>query len=415
MNSVLDALPKIKSSLRILSHLDVHVKNKVLQQIKSALIENKSEILKANVKDIAALTSHTTKAFIDRLQLTDSRIGAICESVDQIAQLPDPIGETTESKILSNGLKLRRVRSPLGVIFLIFESRPNVVIESFALSFKAGNACILRGGKESIRTCTKLYEIIETALSEAGLSPFSCFGIKNADRTILETLLKQRKFIDVVIPRGGDSLMDYVVKNSQIPIIKNDRGLCHVYVHEDADLKMACEIVMNAKTQRPGVCNAMETLLVHSKIANQFLPKLYTEISKTHSVEIYGCESTLQILPGIKVVDSNSFDTEYLDYKMNCKVVTSLEEAIEHISAHGSNHSETIITASQNSAKRFQNEVDAAAVYWNASTRFTDGFEFGLGGEIGISTQKLHVRGPVGLKELTSLRWIIDGNGQIRK
>jgi glutamate-5-semialdehyde dehydrogenase len=275
---------------------------------------------------------------------------------------------------------------------------------------------ILRGGKESRLTSDFLYWILSKAIDSQKIAPEILWGITDPNREISDFLLKQRQWIDVVVPRGGDSLIQYVVENSTIPIIKNDRGMCHIYVHEDANLQMAQAIVANAKTQRPGVCNAMETVLVHRAIAPKFLPALYDAI-RPKNVEWFGCPETLKILSdraNVHPAAQESWDTEYLDFKMNCKVVASQVEAEEHISVHGSGHSEAIITSSSEAAKRFESEIDAAAVYWNASTRFTDGFELGLGGELGISTQKLHVRGPVGLRELTSLRWIIEGDGQTR-
>jgi glutamate-5-semialdehyde dehydrogenase len=327
---------------------------------------------------------------------------------------------------LPNGLDVRKLRAPLGVIFMIFESRPNVAIEAFSLGFKAGNAMILRGGKESARTTAALYSVLREALTQAGVSASCLWGVTDPDRALVEHLLKQKQWIDVVVPRGGDGLIDFVTRASLIPVIKNDRGLCHVYVHEDADLTMAEKIVLNAKCQRPGVCNSMETLLVHASCAADFLPRAYQRLS-AHQVQWFGCPRTLKILeaglpgggqptpqPAPKPATEASYDTEYLGYKINCRVVDSLEDAIAHIERHGSRHSEAIITRSRETARYFEQAVDAAAVYWNASTRFTDGFELGLGGELGISTQKLHVRGPVGLRELTSVRWIIEGQGHIR-
>lgn len=415
MSTTQDILLNIKQAQHTLRHLDAKTKNHVLDKLIVHLEENKNEIIKANKIDISNLDSSTTSAFKDRLTLNDTRFDSMVNSIEEIIKQNDPIGEIFETKKLDNGLQLKKVRAPLGIIFIIFESRPNVVIDSFALAFKSGNSCILRGGKESINTCKALYDCIENALTENGLSPFVCYGIKDSDRTLVTELLKHNKYIDVVIPRGGDQLIEFVTSNTKIPVIKNDRGMCHVYVDENADLNMALDIVVNAKTQRPGVCNAMETLIVHSKVAGDFIPKLISKFKAIHDVEIYGCEESIKFSSVIKSAVANSFDTEYLDYKMNCKIVHSLEDAILHIESHGSKHSEAIITSSAENAKRFQNEIDAAVVYWNASTRFTDGFEFDLGGEIGISTQKLHVRGPVGLKELTSLRWIANGTGQIRK
>jgi glutamate-5-semialdehyde dehydrogenase len=342
------------------------------------------------------------------------------ESLAAVRALPDPIGEVAERRILPNGLLVQRVRSPLGLIFMIFEARPNVAIEAFSLALKSGNALILRGGKECMETTSVLYELIANALTHAGLPPECLWGITNPDRTLTLELLKARSFIDVVVPRGGETLIEFVVEHSRIPIIKNDRGLCHVYIHEDADINMTLDLVDNAKTQRPGVCNSMETLLVHERVATALLPVLHSRISSAergHPVEWRICQKgtkTLMERDRVILACEKDYDTEHLDYILNCKVVGSLDEAIAHIEAHGSRHSEAIVTRSESTARQFQSRVDAAAVYWNASTRFTDGYQLGLGGELGISTQKLHVRGPVGLRELTSLRWLVDGHGQIR-
>jgi glutamate-5-semialdehyde dehydrogenase len=300
---------------------------------------------------------------------------------------------------------------------MIYESRPNVALEAFSLAFKAGNSIILRGGKEAQQTTAEIYRLIREALDQTGAPLDSLLGVTDPDRRIVEELLQQSKWIDVVVPRGGEKLIEFVVEHSKIPIIKNDRGLCHVYVHSDAQLEMALKIVENAKVQRPGVCNSVETLLVHQKISRQFLPLLAHQLSR-FGVEWFGCPKTSAILKGLAPLRSarvENFDTEYLDLKINCKVVSTQDQAIAHIDRHGSRHSECIVTASRKVAQEFMDRVDAAAVYWNASTRFTDGFELGLGGELGISTQKLHVRGPVGLKELTSPRWMIEGTGQVRK
>ena len=338
----------------------------------------------------------------------------MAESLRQVAKLPDPVGEVVEQRQLDNGLDVRRVRAPLGVIFMIFESRPNVAVEAFSLAFKAGNAVILRGGKESGRTVAVLYDILRAALATTGLAEGVLWGVTDPDRALVDVLLRQKQWIDVVVPRGGDGLIDYVTRTSQIPVIKNDRGMCHAYVHEDADLTMAEKIVINAKTQRPGVCNALETVLVHSRVAAKFLPRLRQAMP---GVAWHVCPRTFALLglvaDVVPAVEAD-FDTEYLRLEMNVRVVDSLEEALQHIERHGSRHSECIITNAPQVARHFEQEVDAAAVYWNASTRFTDGFALGLGGELGISTQKLHVRGPVGLRELTSVRWVIEGEGQVR-
>ena len=399
---------------------DISSRDQVLIKISETLNHERAVLIRANQKDLRALKKTSTPAFRDRLTVTAARIDQMIESLIQVAQLADPLGEIVEMRTLQNGLLLKRVRSPLGVVFVIFESRPNVALEAFSLAFKSGNAPILRGGKESKHTTAVLYAMITRALVNTGFNKNLLWGITDSDRSLLQTLLQQKQYIDVVIPRGGEGLIAFVQKHSLIPLIKNDRGLCHVYVHEDADLTMAIEVIHNAKTQRPGVCNAMETLLVHQSVAEKLLPLLYEKLSASAStpVQWHGCPRTLAILkkrPFVFKATTKTFDIEYLDLKMSCRIVRSTDEAIEHIDKHGSCHSEAIVTKSAATAKMFQEQVDAAAVYWNASTRFTDGFEFGLGGEIGISTQKLHVRGPVGLRELTSVRWWIDGKGQVRK
>jgi glutamate-5-semialdehyde dehydrogenase len=406
----------LRRSARSLRQTSTEKKNSALRGLAKALQTNQEKILKANEQDIKNLAADTLTSFRDRLLLTKLRIETMTESLVQVSNLPDPVGETVETATLKNGLRVRRVRSPLGVILMIFESRPNVIIEAFSLAFKSGNAILLRGGSEAKFTAQELYRIMRAALKEADFDQIPFLGLEDYDRSLVERLLKQKDLIDIVVPRGGDRLIDFVQRTALMPIIKNDRGLCHVYVDDEADLKMAVEIVRNAKVQRPGVCNSMETVLVHSKIAEQFLPKLF-QATEGDSLTWHTDETSLKILKGRKSVSlakDADWDTEYLDLIMNCKIVTGLDEALAHIENHGSKHSECIVTSSQAKARRFQDEVDAAAVYWNASTRFTDGFELGLGGELGISTQKLHVRGPVGLRELTTPRWIIEGDGQTR-
>ncbi len=401
-----------------LRHAETLKKNAVLNSVAQVLssVEKQNEILNANKKDIKSLPKGTTPAFIDRLALDKERIDLMAESLRQVSALEDPL-TGVQSRKLESGLILKRVPAPLGVILMIFESRPNVAIEGFGLAFKAGNAIILRGGRESMGTTKVIYKIINEALVQNDFSPDTVWGITDPDRKLTSFLLKQKEYIDIVVPRGGPGLIKFVVENSPIPIIKNDRGLCHVYVHKDADLDMALKIVFNSKTQRPSACNSMETVLVNRKIATEFINQLYS-LCLEKNVEWHVDSETLKILkkkPHVKLAKKEDWNTEYLDQIMNCRIVDSYEEAVKHIENHGSRHSESIITKSEPLARKFQNEIDAAVVYWNASTRFTDGFEFGLGGELGISTQKLHVRGPVGLKELTSFRWVVDGTGQIRK
>lgn len=410
-----EQLLSIQRASRSLAQSPVQVRNQVLQNLSELLARKQDAILTANRMDLESLDQATPSAFRDRLELNLKRLQAMQESLAEVVQFADPLAEVLPSQRLANGLLLRRVRAPLGVILMIFEARPNVIPEAFSLAFKAGNSLILRGGSESQKTATVLYQLIGEALASAGVAPEVFWGITDPDRTLTQELMTKQKYIDLLIPRGGEGLIQYVSKNATIPIIKNERGLCHVYLHEDADDAMATNIVVNAKTSRPGVCNAMETLLIHrQKMA--LLPALYERLSGL-GVQWYGCPETLKVLKGktgVAPVGPSSFDTEYLDLKINCRIVSSLQEALDHIQTHGSRHSECIVTATEKTARTFQQSVDAAVVFWNASTRFTDGHQFGLGGEMGVSTQKLHVRGPVGLNELTCLRWVVDGSGQTR-
>ncbi len=415
---IMKELKAVKAACVKLRQLEASRKNQVLLNLAKLLIENSKKILVANKKDLKANT-HQSAAYMDRLTLTDKRIVSMSESLRAVAALEDPVGEVVEKRILENSLCLKKVRAPLGVIFMIYESRPNVATEAFSMAFKSGNAIILRGGKESKNSVAVIYSLIKKALQSAGVDIKSALGIVDYNRTLVDQLLKQKDLIDIVVPRGGEKLIAHVQAKSLMPVIKNDRGLCHVYVHEDADLEMAKQIVVNAKTSRPSVCNALETLLVNSKVAKQFLPALIESL-KPFDMKYFVCKESYKILAINKrekqfsIASEKNYNTEYLDFKLNIKIVQDIDEAFRHIEKFGSKHSEAIITENKDTARLFQNQIDAAVAYWNASTRFTDGFEFGLGGEIGISTQKLHVRGPVGLRELTSVRWIVDGQGQIR-
>jgi glutamate-5-semialdehyde dehydrogenase len=411
-----EILQDLRTAARTQRILPASEKNKVLLKLAEDLAKASAEILEANKKDLQNLAADTAAAFRDRLTLNPERIEGMLESLRQVAAQVDPVGEVIENQTLKNGLKLKKIRAPLGVIFMIFESRPNVILEAFSLAFKSGNVILLRGGSESRFTSEAIYKMMRTSLQSSGLTKVPFFGVENYDRALVESFLKRKDFIDIVVPRGGEKLIDFVQRTALMPIIKNDRGLCHTFIEADADLEMAAKIVANAKTPRPGVCNSLETVLVHEKVAAQFLPKLY-QATEAKNLEWHTDAASLKILDGksrVTLAQPQDWDTEYLDLIMNCRVVKNLEEALLHIEQHGSKHSEAIVTRSEEKARLFQQEVDAAAVYWNASTRFTDGFEFGLGGELGISTQKLHVRGPVGLRELTSPRWIIDGTGQTR-
>ncbi len=408
---------QLREAARELRQLTSSKKNSILNEIANKIASSSTRIQKANAKDLKALDKNTAPAFRDRLVLNQKRIDGMVESLRQVADLGDPVNEVIEERTLKNGLNVKRVRSPLGVIFMIFESRPNVILEAFSLAYKSGNVIALRGGRESAHTGKVIYKIISDTLKTHHPKFLPFFGFNDYDRDIVKTLLRRSDLIDIVVPRGGERLIEMVQRTALMPIIKNDRGLCHTYIADDADISMAVEIVDNAKTQRPGVCNALETVLVNENVADNFIKKLYAK-TKDKNLIWHADKSTLKILKSqenVKLAKEKDWDTEYLDLIINCRIVHDLDEAISHIEKHGSKHSETIVTSSEEKARKFQNEIDAAAVYWNASTRFTDGFEFGLGGELGISTQKLHVRGPVGLRELTTPRWIIDGNGQIRE
>ena len=410
-------LKKIKQVSLELKHCPVKIKNKVLADLSLILIRNSNLIIKANIKDLKKLDSSYSLAFRDRLKIDLVRIQQMTNSLKIVAQQPDPLKINSHQKrILKNGLILNKIRSSLGVVFMIFESRPNVAIEAFSIGFKSGNAMILRGGKESHYTTNIFYKLIQQALIKNKLSKNCVWGITNSDRKLVDFLLSQKNDIDLVVPRGGENLISYVSQNTQIPIIKNDRGLCHIYIHSDADLNMAVKILVNAKTQRPSVCNSMETMLIHKSVSKKILPLIYNEMNK-HHVVWYGCRKTKKIFNSFKNVHlacQKNWNTEYLDQIVNCKIVDSDLEALKHIQKYTSHHSESIVTRNKKIAMKFQTQIDAAVVYWNASTRFTDGFAFGLGGELGISTQKIHVRGPVGLEALTCERWIVDGSGQIR-
>jgi glutamate-5-semialdehyde dehydrogenase len=425
---ILKAFVDLKRSANDLRQLPAESKNRVLNKLASDLVANSKTILAANKKDIqnAQKNKDVTAAFIDRLTLTSSRIEAMAESLSQVAKLPDPVNEIVDQQTLKNGLNIKRVRAPLGVLFMIFESRPNVITEVFSLAFKSGNAVALRGGSESSHTAKELYKLIRTALKFCNVDAKCFYGFEDYDRKVVATLLLRKDLIDVTIPRGGDKLIEFVTRTALMPIIKNDRGLCHAFVDENINssldfLKMAAKVVTNAKTSRPGVCNSLETVLIHKSIAEKFLPLLFDSCVKFNVV--WKCDpKSFQILSKFKKASAakilkaktSDWGTEHLNQIINCKIVSGLDEALAHIEKYGSRHSEAILTEDTENASKFLNSVDAAAVYHNASTRFTDGFEFGLGGELGISTQKLHVRGPVGLKELTTPRWVIYGNGQIR-
>jgi glutamate-5-semialdehyde dehydrogenase len=385
-----------------------------LLTIAEEINKNRDVIKVENRKDIlAGMEKGLSAAFIDRLTLDDKRIDGLITLLHDVVNLKDPVGEIFNMNTLPNGLKVGQIRVPIGVIAIIFESRPNVCVEVAALTIKSGNGVILRGGSDSINSNLLLTRLIRNGLKMAGL-PENCVGIvENTNRESVLQLVKLKEYIDVIIPRGGLQLIRFVEENSLIPVIRHDQGICHTYVDEFADLEMAKNICYNAKVQRPGVCNAMETLLVHSKVAASFLPIIKAAYDLA-GVRLKGCEKTLKILPAIEAATIEDWSTEYLDLVLSVKMVETLDEAIEHINVFSSHHSDAIVTDSYDRGMRFINEVDSAACFINASTRFSDGNEFGLGAEMGISNQKLHVRGPMGLKDLMAPKYIIFGNGQVR-
>ena len=403
-----------KKASQAMSIVGTPLKNEALEQMAVNIMNNKAALISENAKDIkAAEEAGLSSAMIDRLKLTESRIEDMSGGIRQVVNLADPVGEIMEERVRPNGLQIKKVRVPIGVITIIYESRPNVTADAASLCLKTGNATILRGGKESIHSNIAIYKQISLALEKVGLDKNAIQVIDTTDREAINYLLKADEYVDLVIPRGGEGLIRNVVENSTIPVIKHYKGVCHTYVDEFANLDMARDICLNAKAQRPGTCNAMETMLVHGKIAKTFLPDVYKAMSDA-GVELRGCKKTCEILPDIKQATEEDWPTEYLEKVLSVKVVSSVDDAIEHITNYGSAHSDAIITENTVNAKKFTDEVDTSSVYVNASTRFTDGFEFGMGAEIGISTDKLHARGPMGLNELTSYKYIVYGNGQIR-
>ncbi|MCM8777712.1 MAG: glutamate-5-semialdehyde dehydrogenase [Candidatus Omnitrophica bacterium] len=403
-----------KASLNAMNYT-TYQKNKFLVALSANISQNERKILSANNKDVKnAIKNNYSSAFIDRLTLTYERISKILKSIEIVKGLPDPVGEKISEIIRPNGLKIEKIRTPIGVIGIIYESRPDVTVEASILCLKSGNCVILRGGKEAKHSNRMLVSLIKKSLVEAGLSEDMVNLISSGGRKAVRYLLSLNKYIDLIIPRGGESLIKTVVEESTIPVIKHYKGVCHTYVDRDVDMNMALNLCYNAKVHRPATCNAMETLLVHKDIASSFLP-LMAKMFKEAKVEMRGCKRTLEILPDINEATEEDWSTEYLDLIISIKVVDSLDEAIEHINRYGTMHSEAIITNNREAVNKFFKEVDAAALFHNASTRFTDGGEFGMGAEIGISTDKIHARGPMGLVELTTYKYLIYGNGQIRQ
>jgi len=403
-----------RAASRLVAKADTATKNKALTLTAQAIERDVQRLLAANARDVAAARANKLEpALIDRLTLTEKIIAAMADGLRQIAGLPDPIGAISELKQQPSGIKVGRMRVPLGVIAIIYESRPNVTADAAGLCLKAGNACILRGGSEAIHSNQAIAACVHEGLQSAGLPETAVQVIETTDRAAVGELLRMHEYVDIVVPRGGKSLIERVMRESRIPMIKHLDGVCHVYIDDKADLDKAIRIADNAKTQRLGTCNTMETLLVARGIADEVLPKL-AKIYQDKGIELRGDEAARKIVPGMRPATEEDWYTEYLAAILAVRVVDGLDQAIEHIAVYGSQHTDAIVTEDQARAQRFLREVDSSSVIVNASTRFADGYEYGLGAEIGISTDKLHARGPVGLEGLTSLKWVVFGNGEIR-
>lgn len=406
---------RAKKASRYLAKLGIDEKNKALDAVADALETNAEYIIRANEKDLENARANGMKpALIDRLALNEKRINAMADGIRVLTGLEDPIGEVTGMKKRPNGLVIGTKRVPLGVVAIIYESRPNVTADAFGLTFKSGNACILRGGSDSINSNIAIEEVISNALKDCGIDQDVINLVRDTDRALVNELMHMNNYVDVIIPRGGAGLIKNVVMNSTVPVIETGTGNCHVYVDEYADIQMAVDIIYNAKTSRIGVCNACESLVVHKAVAKQAVPAIVDAL-KQKDVEVRGDEYACQCDDRIVKASEEDWGKEYLDYIISLKTVDSIDEAIDHINRYNTGHSESIITKDYNNANRFLDEIDAACVYVNASTRFSDGYEFGFGAEIGISTQKLHARGPMGLKALTTTKYVIYGEGQVRQ
>lgn len=406
---------KAKAAAYEMGKLSAEAKNDALNKMADSLEANQAEIFTANKIDVETAQAKGVKAsLLDRLELDQKKIQTMANELREVAALPDPIGTVLATWTRPNGLIISQIRVPMGVIGVIYESRPNVTSDSAGVCIKSGNAVILRGGSDALHSNVAIGKVLREALAKTKVPIDAIQIVNSADRKEAEELMSMRQYIDVLIPRGGADLINTVIEKSRIPVIETGTGNCHVYVEEDADLEKATPIVINSKVQRPGVCNAAEKLLVDSKIAKQYLPIVIAELRK-HGVEVRGDETTQKIVPNVKAATEEEWYIEYLDLIIGVKVVNDLTEAISHINKYGTHHSDSIITRDFTKAQRFLKEVDSAAVYWNASTRFTDGNQFGLGSEIGISNQKLHVRGPMSIQHLTTAKYVICGDGQIRK
>jgi glutamate-5-semialdehyde dehydrogenase len=406
---------RAKGAARQLAAVQGILKNRWLELAARRLNERRSDIRVANEKDLArAPQLGLTSAQVDRLRLTDDRIRSAANGLVEISRLPDPIGRVLSGETRPNGLRIHKVGVPLGVLLFLYESRPNVTVDAAGLAVKSGNAIILRGGKESLHSNLALYQILQESLAEVGLPREAVQLVETTDREVVGKLLRMKEYIDLAIPRGGESLIRRVAAEATMPVLKHFQGICHVYVDRDADLDMALRILINAKCQRPGVCNAAECLLVHREIADSFLPRVGTALNEM-GVEMRGCPQTRRFIANAVEATDKDFSTEFLDLIISIRVVENLDEAISHINRYGSKHTDAIVTRRTDAVDRFTTEVDSAAVVVNASTRFHDGFEFGLGAEIGISTDKFHARGPCGLQELTTYKYLVWGMGQIRE
>lgn len=404
-----------KRASRILANVSTAAKNKALLQMADALEERQSVLVEENRKDLEeARRQGLSSTLIDRLTLNPKRIQEMARGLREVANLPDPVGEVVKMWRRPNGMQVGRMRVPIGVIGIIYESRPNVTAEAASLCLKSGNAVVLRGGSEAIHSNRAIANLMSAAGEKAGIPQGAISLLERTEREGVMALLKLDRYIDLIIPRGGEGLIRTVAEHSTVPVIKHDKGVCHTFVDEDADLDLAEEICFNAKVQRPGTCNAMETLLVHQNAARMFLPRMVQRFQKA-GVEIRGCPRTRAIVPGLREAGEEDWSTEYLDLILSVKVVDGLEEAMEHIAIYGSAHSDAIVTRNYDRAMRFLREVDSSAVFVNASTRLNDGYQFGLGAEIGISTTRIHARGPMGLEELTCTKFIVFGTGQLRE
>src|SRR3989338_5053268 len=414
-NEIVKIAQEAKTAARSLALVDTKAKNAVLRKMAETLFANKATLIRENAKDLKAdRAGGLSKALLDRLMLDEKRVAGMAKCLMDTAAIKDPVGQIMETIKRPNGLVIKKVRTPIGVIGIIYESRPNVTSDCAGLCIKSGNAVILKGGKEAYYSNKAIYELLRRALKGTKIPAGAIQFVASADREAVHALLQLDQYVDLIVPRGGEGLIRFIVGNTRIPVVKHYKGVCHTYVDKQADLDMARAICYNAKVQRPGVCNAMETMLVHKDCARRFLPVMINDLQHA-GVEVRGCPATRRIVKkGVKAAKPQDWSEEYLDMILSVKVVNSVQDAIDHINTYGSKHSDAIVTKDKQAAGRFFKSVDSACLYENASTRFTDGFEFGFGAEVGISTDKLHVRGPMGLEELTTYKYIVHGQGQIR-